>query len=93
MHEKAPDELLSGEGHRFVVLFIAVILPTEKHTTIFDIKQAVVGDSDTVSIAAEVIEHLLWPRKRFFCIDNPFYFSHGGKITPELVWMLKPFKR
>ncbi len=93
VHEKPPDELFSREGHRFVVLFVAIILPAETHNTIFDINQSVVGDGDTVSIAAQVIQHLLRPRKRLFCIDDPFYFSHGRKIALELVWMLKPFHR
>ena len=92
MDEKSPDELLGGEGH-CVVSLVPVVLPAETHTTIFDIKQAVVGDGDTVSVSPQVIEHLLRPRERLFCVDDPFGFPDRRQVTLELVSMLKSLDR
>ena len=89
MNEKPPDELSGREGHCLVMLSVAVIFPAETHTTIFDIKQAVVGDGHTVSVAAQVIKNLLRSGERFFRVDDPFGLLHRGKVTQESVLMLK----
>lgn len=46
MHEKAPDELVSLERHRFALAALAIILPAEGHTTIGQRDQPAVGNAD-----------------------------------------------
>ena len=42
MHQKAADEFIGGQGHRFDLVAIPVILPSELDLIRFDVEQAVV---------------------------------------------------
>ena len=59
MQQEAPDEFIGGQGHRFDLIAVPVILPLKADVTVFDIEQTIVGDCDPVSIAAHVVENLL----------------------------------
>ena len=55
--------------------------PLESDMILFDCEQAVVGNRDAMSIAADVIEHLLGTGKRSLGVDDPLGLlqrSDGG---------------
>src|SRR5262249_62218938 len=81
--QKAPNELISGQGHHFVLVVVAIVLVAELHLTIFDVQQAIVGNGDTVSVASYVVEHLFGSGEGWFGIDDPFRFLEGSEISRE----------
>jgi hypothetical protein len=46
VEEKPADEFPGGKGHRFLLAFVSVVLPSETHLTSFDVQQAIVRDRD-----------------------------------------------
>jgi hypothetical protein len=71
MDQEATDEFVGREGHRLLTVGVPVILPVEADLAVVHGHQAVVGDRDTVGIAADIIENLggagEWPLR----IDYP----------------------
>src|SRR5271167_279115 len=63
MDQEAADELPGLEGHGLLTVVIPVILPAEADLAVVHGDQAVVGDGNTVGIAADVIENLSRPGK------------------------------
>ena len=72
MEEKAPDELVGGEGHDLLLVVTAIVPPSKTHFAILDIEETMVGDRHSVGIATEVIEYLAWPGKRPLGVNHPF---------------------
>ena len=53
--EKAPDELVGGQGHGFVTITRpgAIVLPLEGDTALITSEQTAVGDRDPMSVARQ----------------------------------------
>jgi hypothetical protein len=58
---KTVNEFLGGQGHRFDLSALTIMFPPKPDLIVFHIEQTVVGNCDTVCIAAHVIEDLLRP--------------------------------
>ncbi len=71
MQQEASDELVRVEGHDLAATVVPVVLPAEGDGAVPDLGQAGVGDGDAVGVAAEVVEHLLWPAEGRLGIDDP----------------------
>jgi len=69
--QEAADKFLGGESHGFEPIFVFSIPVSEGDLTVFHAEDAVVGDSYSVGVAAQVIEDLLWGSEGFFRIDDP----------------------
>jgi hypothetical protein len=79
MRQKAPAELMGGQGHGLPTLVLGVLV-AEAHLPISDGAEAVVGQRDAVDIPAQVLQDWLraW-RGRFTVDDPPFGPDHLGK--------------
>jgi hypothetical protein len=71
VEQKAPNELIGGEGHHLLLAAVAVVLVAELHLTIFDVQKTIVGNGDAMSVASDVVEYLLGPGKGGF--GRPLY--------------------
>src|SRR5262249_17356952 len=69
--QESPNELFGGEGHRSHLVAAGIISPTECDVVAIKGGEPVVGDSDTVSIAAEVTDDLVGPAEGGLGINNP----------------------
>lgn len=85
VNQKAADELVGGKRHRLLAIAVTVILPLEADLTAVEIKQAVIGYGDTVSVAADVIEYLLGTAEWRFGVDAPFRVLDRPKIAGKFV--------
>ena len=83
MQQETPDELVSGEGHGFDLIALAIIFPAEANLIVFHVQQAVIGDGDAMGIAAHVVEHLLRPGERSFGVDDPFALFQSSQMPGE----------
>lgn len=78
MEQEPADKFLSIYSHLLTLITVSTISVPEGDETFFDFHDMMVSNSNSVSIAAEVVEHFFWTIKRRFGIDNPIFF-------PELV--------
>ena len=92
VNQESADELIGGKGHRFVAIAVTIILPLETDLIVGDIEQAVVGNSDTVSIAADIVEHLFGTCKRRLGVDTPFDLFGVSKVTRKFIGVGKGFQ-
>ena len=72
VEEESPNELLGRESHDFLLIVVAVVPPVELDLPVLDIQQSMVGNRDSVGVAAHVFHHLLRSGERRFGVDNPF---------------------
>jgi len=57
MEQETAQELLSRKGQNALVIALSVVLPAEGDLVILKGDQAMVGDGDAMSIAAEIAKH------------------------------------
>ena len=71
MEEETSDELVGIEGKEFDLIVVGSVPVGESHVAVVNRKDAMIGDSDTMSIAAEVTEYLFRAGERRLGIDDP----------------------
>jgi hypothetical protein len=71
VQQEPSQELVSGQGHLALLVAVGIILPAERNVAIGKREQTVIGDRDTMGIAGEVVEDMLWPSKWPLGIDHP----------------------
>ena len=93
MNQKSTNELIRRQGHRLLPIVFAIILPKKTDPVIFYIEQTVIGNGDTMSVAAHVVEDLLWTAKRGFGIDDPFGLLQWSQVGTKFAGILEFFQR
>src|SRR6266705_1108600 len=93
MKEESPDELVCRDEHGILLVVVAIVSPGEFHLTTFDIDDPVIGDSDPVRVAADVIHHLLWSGEGRLGVNDPFHVSHQIEMMGESLRILERLKR
>ena len=83
VQQEAADELIGGEGHDFLPIVVAIVLPSEADPAVLDVAQAVVGNGDAVRIASDVFEDLLGSGKGRLGKDDPRGSPQRSKVAPE----------
>ena len=83
--QEATDELVGGERHHLDLAVLTIVLPGEADLTIVEPDQTAVGDSDAMSIAPEIAEHLLGSGEWGFGEDDPVDLGQcvepGGEVS------------
>ena len=77
MEQEASDELLGREGQGLELAVMAVVAPAEAGLSVVDGEEAVIGDGDAVSVAAEVVEDLLGAGEGPLGVDDPLDLAEG----------------
>src|SRR5271167_541011 len=52
-----------------------------------------IGNGDSVGVAADIVHHLLWPGERWLGVDDPFHVAHQVEMTGESLRILECLKR
>jgi hypothetical protein len=89
--EEAADELVCIERHNAVTgpSVAPVIFPFEADTLAIEGDEAGIGDGDTMGVAGEIGEHLIWAGEGTLGIDKPCDRKSSGEEDEHDV--LKPF--
>ena len=88
MKQEAAQELLSGKGQHSLVIALRVVLPAEGDLVILEGDEAMVGDGDAMSIAAEIAQHMLGTAERWFGVDDPVLPEQGTQESAESWFVL-----
>jgi len=90
VEQEATDELIRLKCHRSKSIVVFAIAIREGDASLIQGKDAIVGDGDTVSVAAEVIENFVRDREGSLSIDNPL---PGCERTGELMQSFRLLQR
>jgi hypothetical protein len=83
VEEESPNELLGRGRHDFLLIVVAVVPPSELDLPVFDLQYPMIGNRDSVGVAADVLDHLLGSGERRFGVDDPFHIAHGIEMPKE----------
>jgi len=71
VEQEAAQELVDREGHQTLLVLVGGVSPTKGDLAIRQGNEAMVGDGDTVRVAAEVVENMLRAAEGRFAVDDP----------------------
>jgi hypothetical protein len=81
--EEAPEKLLRRDSHQLLLALVRIIFPTKRHFPIGDMDDPVVGDSDTMRVAGQVLKNVLWSSKWPFGVNHPVVMEQWPKKSME----------
>ena len=71
VEEKTADEFVGVKGQSLFSIPVFAISITQGDQAVLHLEDTVVGKSDAVGVAAEIIKDCLWGAERFFGVDHP----------------------
>ena len=83
MKEKTAKELLRRYGHQLLFAFVRIVFPTERHSSISDIDDPVVGDGNAMRITGEILENVLRSSEWSFGVNHPILTKQRSKESME----------
>src|SRR6266581_562953 len=79
----ALDELVGLEVHDLGAVAMGAVFPAEAHDPPLEAEEALVGDGDAVSVAAEILQDLPGAGEGWFGVDDPVPSPQGGEEGGE----------
>lgn len=83
VEKEAADEFILFESHGSDAIVFLAIFPLECDSAVLKRYQAVVGNGNAVSVAADVIEDLSGSPEGRFGVDDPFMFAVSAQELAE----------
>ena len=71
MQQEAAQELIQRYGHQFLFIVVSRVAPTKGNLAVGKRDQSMVGDSDAMGVAAEILEHIVGAAEGWFGVDDP----------------------
>jgi len=81
--QETPQELVARDGHQFLLIVIGGVAPAEGDLFIGQCDQAMVGDGDAMSIAAEILQDVLGSAEGWFGVDDPILAEERAQPGSE----------
>jgi hypothetical protein len=75
VEEEPAKKLESVETHSSLSVLVRVVPVAESDLAVVEGEKPLVGDGDTVSVAGEVLEHLLRPAEGGLGVDHPVFVA------------------
>ncbi|HMH07922.1 MAG TPA: hypothetical protein VK579_14675 [Terriglobales bacterium] len=87
VNEEAAQELIAREGHHFLLIVVGRVTPAKGNLAVRQSDESVVGDGDAVSIAAEILQHVLGSAEGWFGVDDPIFAEERTQPGSEELGM------
>ncbi len=71
MDQEAAQKLIGGDGHDLLLIAVRIVLPSERHSIILEGDESMVRDRDTMGIARQVMQNMLWAAEGRLGVDDP----------------------
>src|ERR1022692_1576932 len=71
MEHEAAQELFGGYRHLALLAAVSVVFPTEGDVAVGHGQEPMIGDGDAVSVACQIVEHILRSAEGAFAVDDP----------------------
>src|SRR4051812_23017073 len=92
MKKEAAQKLLCCDRHQLLFAAVSVILPAERHEAIGEVNDSMIGDSDTMGVAGQVMKNVLRAAERRFGIHDPILTEKRTKEGAECRFLRKRLK-
>ena len=83
MEQEAAQELLRRHGHQLLFAAVGVILPAERHLTIGEINEPMIGDGDAMGVAGQIMKNVLRAAERRLGVHDPVLAEERAKKRTE----------
>ena len=87
VEQEAADELDRIEVHDLDAVVVFGVAPAKAYLAVNEIEKPAVGDGNAVSIAGQVLQHMLGSAEGWFGIDDPFHGTQPPQQGVELTWV------
>ena len=87
MKEEATEKLIARDGHHFLSIVVGGVTPAKGNLAVRQCDQAMVGDGDAMSIAAEILQHVLGSAEGWFGVDDPVFAEERTQPGSEELGM------
>lgn len=80
--QEATEKLITREGHRLLPIVVGRVAPAKGNLAVRECDQAMVGDGDAMSVAAEILQHIFGSAEGWFGVDDPVFAeerTHPGR--------------
>ncbi len=71
--QEATEKLIARDGHHFLPIVVGRVTPAKGNLIVRQCDQAMVGDGDAMSIASEILQHVLGSAEGWFGVDDPIF--------------------
>ena len=71
VEQEATQKLLDRKGHQALLVAVSGVSPAEGNLDTLQRDEAVIGNGDTMGIAAEIAENMFWTTEGRFAVDHP----------------------
>ncbi len=87
MKEEATEKLIARDGHHFLSIVVGGVTPAKGNLAVRQCDQAMVGDGDAMSIAAQILQHVLGSAEGWFGVDDPIFAEERTQPGSEELGM------
>jgi hypothetical protein len=93
VQQKPAEKLLRRQRHPPSLATMSVVFPMKGHFTVSKARQPVIGDGDTVRIARQIVEHMLWSTEWRFGVNHPVLSKQCAQEGAEYLVLRQWFQR
>jgi hypothetical protein len=86
MKEETTEKLLARDGHHFLSIVVGGVTPAKGNLAVRQCDQEMFGDGDAMSIAAEILQHVLGSAEGWFGVDNPVFCGRADAARQRRIW-------
>ena len=83
VEQKAAQELLDRQGHQALLVAVSGVSPAEGDLVTGQRQEAMVGDSDPMGVAAQIVENILRAPEGRLAVDDPVLAEQGAQEGGE----------
>jgi hypothetical protein len=83
--KEASQKLLGRKRHGAGLAAMGIVLPAKTHRRIRDREQAVVGDSDAMSVAGQIVKDVFWSAEGWLETDDPVPLQQSAQKGEEVL--------
>ena len=92
MQKEATQELIGCHSHELLLAAVSIVFPAERYLTIGEVYEPMIGDSDTMGVAGQVMKNVLRATERRFGIHDPILTEERTKEGAECRFLRKRLK-
>jgi hypothetical protein len=83
VEQESPQELVRSHGHQPLFVFMRIILPAEGDFAVGKVHDPVIGNSDAMCVAGQILENMFRSAEWWPCIDYPVLTEERPKEGVE----------
>jgi len=87
MKQEATQKLIARDGHHFLPIVFGRVAPAKGDLIVGQRDEAMVRDGHTMSVATEILQHVLGSAEGWFGVDDPIFAEERAQPGREELGM------